>query len=222
VHEHFGKPSVVKGLLHNVHAYDTQASFGRRIVAALITIAIISCICLNVVRLVIGLWPGAFGAAGFSLASSMAYIATVTISWLQLRNWQRRLDAGETPWFLSWHPLFLFSLAIASLVLPGLLTSAHFSIHAPLPAQALATNSIWYPFKVAINWLTPIFHCVVLFWWCDRPPRRFRTVIKTAVLQIAWAWLPIAILSGRSLLSGRLTNLLAHALDLESVRHFSL
>jgi len=190
VREHFGEPAVVKGLLRDVHAYEAQVSFGRRISAALITSTIVMCFCFGITRMVLQAWPAARGIGGFSITNSMATIAVLGVSWLLLWNWQRRLDAGHSTWFLSWRPTGIVTMAVCSLVACSISMAASRSMY---DGTAPTTLTSWIPFVNIVLISFPSLLCILCLWWSDRLPRKAGTIRNTAGLYGLWMWLLVTI-----------------------------
>ncbi len=179
VREHFGDPAVLKGLLQDVHAYEVHVSLARRLTAAAIVTTATMFFSFFLMRLVFLLWKDARGFGGFHACFAVAGIANVVLPWLLLWLWQRRLDAGHRPWFLTWRPLLLASIvivlmAMTMLVHPMLLLSTEMTL--------MWSPFIWRLILVAAI-VSPVLQCLVWLWWCDRPPR-----MAMAVRNAAGAW----------------------------------
>lgn len=184
VREHFGNPSALKGLLQDVHAYEADVSLARRLAAALIVTTGVSVVCLYCLYLAraVPLWPPAGVFGGFQASLAAVSALTVVFSWLLLWYWQRRLDAGHTPWFLTWRPAYFVGSIAALLVLLSLVRITSLldtSVSVMWPA------SIWRLMFVVLL-ASPVLQCMLWLWWCDRPPRKAKAVGTAAGLWAVW------------------------------------
>ena len=184
VREHFGDPSALKGLLQDVHAFEAQVSLARRLAAAIIVTAGVTVACFYLTSAALQLWPAARGFGGFH--ASLAVVATITVvfPWLLLRYWQRRLDAGHTPWFLTWRPAYLVGSIAALLMLQSRMDITSLFDNSVL---VMWSPSIW-KLVVVVLYASPVLQCMVWLWWCDRPPRKATVVGSAASIWVIWAW----------------------------------
>ena len=161
VREHFGKASVVKGLMPDAHKFEANVSLARRLGAVLITTLSVTVVGRCSVTALALLWQAVGGFSyGIVLILSVIGPLSVVIPWLLLRHWQSRLDAGHMPWFITIRPLYFVAWTAALLVLQGLLAFR--------PAH-------------------PILQCMMWLWWSDRPPRKAWAVVNAATLWLMWS-----------------------------------
>jgi len=104
VREHFGKPAVVKGLLQDAHKYEANVSLARRLAIALIVSTGIGHVVFCLMLVATHWWPAARGFGGFHASLTAFSVFTVVFPGLILWRWQRRFEAGHTPWCLKWPP----------------------------------------------------------------------------------------------------------------------
>ena len=185
VREHFGNPSTVKGLLQDVHAREADVSLARRLGAVLIVTAGVNAICLCLASAVLPLWPAARGFGGFHASLSVVSAVTVVFSWLLLRHWRRRLDAGHTPWFLTWPPAYFVGSAVVLSVLQSLVQITSLFDNS---VSVMWSIGVWRLLSVILL-ASPVLKCMMWLWWCDRPPRKARAVSTAAGLWVVWMWL---------------------------------
>jgi len=186
VREHFGNPSVVKGLLQDAHAYEADVSLARRLAAVAIVTAGVTVLCVCLVIAVRQLWPDAGGWARPVTQKAAIDVVSFLFPWLLLRHWQRHVNAGESPWFLTWRPAhFVGSMALL-LVLLVLGTYLRYHVLAPVSREPLV--GIWLYISMVIDVVPPVLQCMVWLWWCDRAPRRGRAVAAAGGLWAVWMW----------------------------------
>lgn len=183
VRKHFGNPSAVKGLLQDVHAYEADVSLARRLAAAVIVTAGVTVVCVYSASAVMWLWPAARGLSGFQASLAVATSLAVVFSWLLLWHWQRRLNAGHTPWFLTWRPAYFVGSIAALLVLKSL-------VRVTSLVDSSVPMTLWSPsimrLIVVLLLASPALQCMAWLWWCDRPPRKARAVSIAAGLWAVW------------------------------------
>ena len=198
VREHFGDPSALKGLLQNVHAVEANISLARRLAAAIIVTSGVTVAHYCLTAAAFGLLSILRAAGNYFTVLVIQTLLPVTLTWLLLRYWQRRVSTGHEPWFLKWRPEFLTGTVailflLQSLTSPLLLYTNLDTIPSPM------TERLILPITV----LSPLLRCMVWFWWCDRPPRRIRAVISTAAVWVVWSWSVSLIPSIEALASAR-------------------
>ena len=194
VREHFGDPAVLKGLLQDVHAYEAHVSLARRLAAAaaatlgamfafVVLFSLVSAVSGLVAALNgVGPPPAMVSPSGLPTGYAVARGSPLgllvwalrdfgrpILMWLILLRWQRALKAGKRPWFLRWHPGAIAAALIGAFLmmklLPGVTTVD----------LLLTWPPRWY-YILRLYMAGPVLHCFVWLWWCDRPPRRVRTL----------------------------------------------
>ena len=187
VREHFGDPSAIKGLLQDVHAYEADVSLARRLAAALIATTGISVVCLCLASAVLLLWPPARGLTGFLAMYAATGVLSAIVSWLLLWYWQRRLDTGHTPWFITRRPAYFVGSIVILLILQSFVPIPQ--PHISSAPAALARSADLLRLILIVTVVSPVLNCMAWLWWCDRPPRKVRAVASAAGLWIIWMWL---------------------------------
>ena len=198
VREHFGDPGAIKTLLQEVHATEAGLSQGRRLAAA----AIATLGCVIVARLLLttvsmGIQylylkaPAALDAlnmgstpladTGTPALNPAYFVALILTSaaimclapWAVFRRWQKRLRAGERPWFYRWGGWRLAGAAMGLLLL-----------NQAIPFFALggaAVGSKWaMPLAMLSAGALCLGQCVAWIGWCDAPPRTKRNAVNAA------------------------------------------
>ncbi len=193
VREHFGDPSQVKALFQKVHGYDTNVRLYRRLAAAMVVTMAVSVIFDSLGITLLRLPPETLAFAPPQAVLACVYALTIVFSWLFLWRWQRRLDMGHTPWFLTWRPLYL-ACVIAALFFLESRTDTFFNLlYADLYANAAQRSFVawsWNSILIIIPiTMHPVFICMVWLWWCDRPPRQARAMRAAAGCWVVWSFL---------------------------------
>lgn len=194
VQEHFGDPAVVKELFDRVHTWEARATLGRRLVAAFILMfALVTLIhALRSIVMVPGmLWLGSGKDSTFFVSlieSQFLYTGSLLfiplLLWVYLRKWQRAIERGDRVWFLEWTPQQLVTLFVflyfaqdfGVTVRPA--TDRLSLLFPPGPNQAF-----WALY--AMGFAICSLECGLIFWWCDRPPRRRRAIAYTLAAWVA-------------------------------------
>ena len=190
VREHFGKASVVKGLMQDAHRQEAYVSLWRRFGAALIATMSVTVVGSYSANVLVWLWPT---TGGFIFLESIA-VLSVIIPWMLLWRWQRGLDSGHTPWFITRRPMHFLAWVAALLVLQALVPLTHSNnIFLPPTAPAPWRQAVWW-LTAAILYASPILHCMMWLWWSDRPPRKAWAVLNTAILWIMWSCFSVSLI----------------------------
>jgi hypothetical protein len=183
VREHFGDATAVKGLLQNVHAKEASASLARRLAAVVIATTGVHVACLGLTSMAFYLLPSIRSFGGFAGTLTVAHAMTFILLAMLLRHWQRRLDEGETLWFLHWRPFHLISLIAALFVLQPAALITH-QLSRMLPEGSESIPILVNAFALVI----PTLQCILWLWWCDRPPRKIMTVGGTVLVYAFWKY----------------------------------
>ncbi len=183
VREHFGDPSALKGLLQDVHAFEAHVSLARRLAAAIICTGGVGAACLYLMVSISNIRTAPRGFEFYIASASFISVVSIVLPWLLLLYWQRRLDAGDNPWFLTWRPVY-FVGAIATLLVVTLLASPISLFPEDVTTFPSGILGLIYP----IIFVFPVLNCMVWLWWCDRPPRKVRAVGTAAVVWAVWGW----------------------------------
>ncbi len=187
VREHFGDPSQVKALFQEVHSHETNVSLFRRLAAAMIVTAGVEIICLSLGIAVRRLWPTTWNMGVLMALLAVGSVLTVIFSWLLLWRYQRRLDAGHTPWFLTWHPAYLAGSITALLAIQSLV---RISLNLFNTTPVSGSGSMWPQGLLMLIMISitasPVFICMTWLWWCDRPPRQARAMGTAAGWWVIW------------------------------------
>jgi hypothetical protein len=185
VREHFGKPSAVKGLMQDAHQHEADVSLGRRLAAVLILTASLNIICYALASAILQWWPATHSWSGTAALLAVTSFLTAAIPWIFLRRWQRQLEAGQTPWFITLRPMHLLGCIAILFVLQPLVAVG-------LIPKGIPIEMIWSPIFwnliVATMVASPVLQCMAWIWWCDRPPRQARAIGNAAGLWALWLW----------------------------------
>lgn len=197
VREHFGDPANLKAQLQDVHLVDTHVSLARRLAAIIavhlvytIVSAFVAALAWTLIyRRVLNGTDIRFQEGFYSITvSSAMIIATIGFAVL-LYRWEGRIRAGHKPWFLRERGLTIVLILGALFVLHSMV---------PTPYGMYDKSLMPLPAPVAVDVLSVLFvltsvilHAVVWLWWCDRPPRRPRTVTYAALVWLALSVFPL-------------------------------
>ena len=195
--EHFGDPAAVKGLLQNVHAYEAHLSLVRRLAAVcsatlgfLILQQILFCISfLGFVN-----WQETLGrsdraTSAYCVLHAALTVASTVLLFLYLIKWQKQLIAGRPMWFIQWRPIAIVSLLGSLLLLQKLVP--YVSPGDLLSVDASAGWVVLFALGayMILGYLGLILQCFTWLWWCDRPPRKAKTVSYAFLAWLAlFAW----------------------------------
>jgi len=148
------------------------------------------------------LWLGSGRDSGFLVSfmeSRLAFIVpgvlTPVIMWIGLRKWQRAIEQGDRVWFLEWTPVKLVAVLLLLYFAKGL------SVDVRPSTERLASlfhhSSQQFPWALyAMALLINLMGCGVIFWWCDRPPRRSRAIAYTFAAWVATVLAPSLLFAG--------------------------
>ena len=184
VREHFGDPSALKGLLQDVHPFEAQATLARRLAAAMIVTSgvTVASTYAAVAAYEIEIWQ--LHNLNYDLVPVLTAAGCAVFPWLLLLHWQRRLDTGHRPWFLTWHPAYLVcAIAVLSVVSPPVVSGMRLYS----TVETFFPLNIW-PLILAVMVASPVLNCMAWLWWCDRPPRKAGALASVASVWIVWAW----------------------------------
>jgi len=194
VREHFGDPAVLKELLQDVHASRSRQSLARRLAAAAVASLGIQLLLYMVISLSVvahaalglsspPLTPGPVSFLdGIHVASApelrpvaslfagcQLFLSPLLLLFV-LRRWRRQAEDGRLTWFMRWRPWSLFCAVAVLLVLK----SAAPQVGSPHWPLSVSGGSLF--FLARFREVSCLLHCIVWLWWCDRAPRRVRTL----------------------------------------------
>lgn len=191
---HFGDPAAIKNLLQDVHIVETHVSLARRIVAivaayivyttafAFSMTAVTLTAILNQINLSLELTP----IYSF-IVSTIAFSWTVLL-YLTLRRWQRSIDSGRAPWFQRWSAMQLGATLLILIVIKLAVPTPYDTFDKDLmPLPGPAVTSV---FGITLVLVTIGLQAILWLWWCDRPPRRTRTMTYATLTWLLLAFIP--------------------------------
>jgi hypothetical protein len=196
VERHFGDPANIKIQLQTVHTVDAHVGLARRLLA-IVTLHVGLLAALEIAAFTwwnLSVWwqlrshDAVIQSSDQLLIGVVGLMLYVLILWRVLARWKRRELAGERIWFMRW-PI----PAMAGLL--ALFFGLHSVTPDPLgPLDGYQLKSItFFPVvatMIVIVIVAPILSAFIWLWWCDRPPRRPRTLIYTALVWLALAVIP--------------------------------
>jgi len=194
VREHFGDPARLKALLQDVHIIATHVSLARRLAAIVAVHLVYTCFTAItfmiawslMIRSVITGSEQRLETFVYPVTAAMVLIVATSAFWAVLAYWDRRIQSGARPWFQRERGITIL-LFLGALVLLHSMIPIPMSMYdkglMPLPAP-VAVNAI----GIAVVLISVVIHAIIWLWWCDRPPRRLRTVTYAAL-----AWLAISV-----------------------------
>ncbi len=197
VREQFGDPAKLKSLLQDVHSVEVHVSLARRL-AAIVAVHMMFMTATAVILTVswsMLLWllfsnrQPPFDFSTYTVVSAFVIPVETLLFWRILLHWERRTRAGESLWFHRWSGLsiavLLAGLACLHSIIPipdGVYDRAMMPLPAPMMVNVVG---------IVIVILSVVLHAVIWLWWCDRPPRRTRTVTYAAIAWLVVSGLPV-------------------------------
>lgn len=197
VQQHFGDPSTIKAQFQSVHAVDTHISLARRLAAIVVVhVAMFTAVALVQAVVLSGivsaqLESGQIGINALALlpVNIVVIVLQTAIIWRILAAWERRIRAGQRPWFIRWSAPGVAGVLIGSIILYWL---------APIPLSPLGASLVALSAPLPFSWIAfaglfiaAVLNAVIWLWWCDRPPRRSRTLSYAAAVWIALSVFPL-------------------------------
>jgi len=188
VREHFGDPSIIKGMMHSTYPINASAHFIRRlaaIVCASIPLLLVTHHLTSFILEQIGRNPQMLArfsdpsaALSFTLWLSflppLLSLPQVYLLWLVLRYWQHRIKSGRSVWFFEW-PLAAVITVCVMVFTAGWVFSAG---HAGVPGGSLQYLFRGGSFYISSLIIFETFAAALLWiWWCDTPPRLSRSIV---------------------------------------------
>ena len=192
---HFGNPATLKALFQETHAIAHSVSLFRRLVAA-ITITVITHAVLS--NLFIFFFHVAFDPArtisprlldAFVLSSYLLYSALYILClWSIFAYWRRGMARGKKYWFETWS-IYTLLLIVPTFWLAKQFSFGHVFIWGPSTHDVHVSDLSSLTLAVT-GWLQLLtFGSVTVFlwfWWCDRVPHSWRTLLYTFLLFFAF------------------------------------
>lgn len=195
--EHFGKPSVIKSLLQNVHRDALHLSLARRLsAAAAVHFVFLAAMGFTApITVIFSTWfqlthggSGPYGPLNTSVNVAIIVIGTY-VFWRVLLHWRDQLRSGGQPWFQRWRGtqigILLCLLIFLQLFIPTSSTNYHANVEIDYSTSSLVNILV---FIIAITCFVSL--AVAWLWWSDTNPRTPRTLSIAGLAWLAMAGLP--------------------------------